>query len=272
MRWNGKTKICYYENELLDDFEESNSNIDPIRIDKDYKYEHNVLWNIAASIVYWIAKPLFFLYAKIKFDTKIKNKYRIKKYKKQRKDLVRKGIVGDPGYFVYGNHTQDILDVLLPTFVNLPSRVYVISNAKNVSMKGLKTLIPMLGSIPLPEDRDAVKNFLDTIERKIANGHVIAIYPEAHIWPFNTSIRNFDKASFRYPVKLNVPVFSETTTYVGDEKNVKVIVYIDGPFYPDRSLSPKEAQEKLRNEVYDAMQKRAKSSNVEVVKYLQKNV
>ena len=269
MRWNGKTKICYYENELLDDFEESN--IEPIAIDKDYVYDHNIFWNIVAEICYWIAKPIFFLYAKIKFSTKIKNKYRIKKYKKQRRELYNKGIVGYPGYFVYGNHTHDIMDVLLPTYVNLPSRAYVIANPANVSMKGLKALIPMLGGLPIPGDKTSTSNFLKAIEKRIENGHVIAVYPEAHIWPYNTKIRNFEAVSFRYPVKLNVPVFSETTTYVGDEKNVKIVVYVDGPFYPDKSLSPKEAQEKLRNEVYEAMQKRAKSSNVEVVKYLQKN-
>ena len=42
----------------------------------------------------------------------------------------------------------------------------------------------------------------------------------------------------------------------------------DGPFYPDSSLPPRERRKKLREEVYSTMCERAKSSNVEWIKYL----
>ena len=46
--------------------------------------------------------------------------------------------------------------------------------------------------------------------------------------------------------------------------------YVEGPFYPDQSLPFKEAQEKLRNDVYDTMCNLSKNSNVDVIKYIKK--
>lgn len=49
-----------------------------------------------------------------------------------------------------------------------------------------------------------------------------------------------------------------------------MISYIDGPFYPNKELKPKEAQEELRNKVYEKMLERSKNSNVEVIQYIKK--
>jgi hypothetical protein len=42
---------------------------------------------------------------------------------------------------------------------------------------------------------------------------------------------------------------------------------VDGPFYADKSLSPKEQRRQLRDMVYNAMVERAKCSNVEFIEY-----
>ena len=138
-------------------------------------------------------------------------------------------------------------------------------------MKGLKTIVEMLGAIPIPSNKQAMKNFLETIEKRIKKGHSITIYPEAHIWPYYTKIRPFKSVSFKYPVKLQKPSFCMTNTYqsYGKNKNkVKIVSYIDGPFFPDQGLSLKEQQEDLRNKIYDAMVERSQNSNIEVIKYV----
>lgn len=50
-------------------------------------------------------------------------------------------------------------------------------------------------------------------------------------------------------------------------KTPRVISYIDGPFYPDDSLSEKEAAQKLRNEIFKTMTDRAKDSDYEYIRY-----
>lgn len=45
-------------------------------------------------------------------------------------------------------------------------------------------------------------------------------------------------------------------------------LYVDGPFFPDASLSPGAARDKLRDEVYAAMTARAEKSECDLVTYV----
>ena len=293
-------RINYYNDELNDDFAEDKDKINPIKIDENYKYIHkNLLWNITAIILYRIIFSIpVYIHTKIKYKFEIVNKEALKKEKKN-------------GYFIYGNHTNEFIDPFFPTFITFPKRVYVIANADNVSIPGLKTAIRMLGALPVPDNIKASKNFFKAIKYYINKNRVIAIYPEAHVWPFYTKIRNYKSVSFKYPIELDKPVYSFTTTYQQFENNkrkkdntgkkdnkydtiktnnkndeviknavgtkealkkdkIKIVTYVDGPFYPDKTLNKKEAQEKLRNEVYEAMNNRSKNNNIEIIKYVKR--
>ena len=171
---------------------------------------------------------------------------------------------------MYANHTQAFEDTFIPSLANYPKRNFLIVNPENISLKGTGWIVEMLGAIPVPSTVEATRGFLKEIEKRINQNHSITIYPEAHIWPFYTGIRNFKSVSFKYPVKLDKPVYSITNTYQKyGRKNdkIKIVSYVDGPFCPDKSLKIKEATEKLRNEVYEQMKERSKNSNIEYIKY-----
>ena len=51
---------------------------------------------------------------------------------------------------------------------------------------------------------------------------------------------------------------------------VKIVTYIDGPFFWDNSLSKKDQKADLRNKVYNTMVERSKNSNFEYIKYVKK--
>lgn len=253
-----KNKVYYYSDELNDDF--LKGKIKEIKIDGNYKYIHkNVLWNILSFIVYRvIAMPIAYIYSKLVFGLEIKNKEVLKKCK-------------DTGYFIYANHTQEVLDPLLPTLENFPRKCYVVAHPDNIAMPILGPLNRLMGGFVLPSDIKAAKNFLNAMEEYINKKSVIAIYPEAHVWPYYTKIRNFVSTSFKYPIKLDKPVFCATTTYKKRKiGKPKIIVYIDGPFYPDKNLSVKECQEDLRNKVYNKMCDRVKNTDIEYYKYIKK--
>lgn len=250
-------KVIYYKDELNEEF--SKVKITPKKIDENYKYIHkNVIWNACAFLLQnIISVPIKYLYAKIKFKIKYIGKEKLKKYKKK-------------GYFIYGNHTQSFADTFLISNAVYPKINYLIVNPENVSMKFLGNIVQMLGAIPIPDNKEAMKNFLETIEKRIKSGKSITIFPEAHIWPYYTKIRPFKSVSFKYPVKLKTPSFCMTNTYKSygkDNKKVKIVSYIDGPFFPDKDLTPKEQQENLRNKIYNCMVERSKNSNIEVIKY-----
>ena len=100
----------------------------------------------------------------------------------------------------------------------------------------------------------------------------VLIYPEAHVWPYYTKIRPFDATSMHFPVQLNAPSFVMTKTYHKRRfgKRPRAVVYIDGPFYPDQTLSRKEAQNKLHDEIQKTLIDRAKLSDYEYCQYIKK--
>ncbi len=255
-----KEKVIYYEDELNDEF--STAKIKPRIIDENYQYIHkNPLWNsISYLLQNVISMPIKVLYAKIKFRIKYVGKEKLKQCKSS-------------GYFMYVNHTQPFADTFIPSLANYPKRNFFIVNPENVSMKGLKTIVEMLGAIPIPGNKTAMKHFMNTIEKRIENKCSITIYPEAHIWPYYTKIRPFKEVSFKYPVELNIPTFCITNTYqtYGNRKDkIKIVSYIDGPFKADENLTKKEQQKNLRNEIYQCMVERSKNNNIEYIKYVKK--
>ncbi len=249
-------KTIIYKDELNDEF--ADDQIEPIKIDKNYKYlDKSLYYKITAF--YWyriVALPLAILYMKIKFRQKVIGKKKLKKCKE--------------GAFLFGNHTHNMADAVVPTLISLWKTVYVIVHPNNVSIKYMKKITPKLGAIPLPDDFDATKNFQNCLKQRFNEKQFITIYPEAHIWPYYTFIRPFTDASFRYPVLMNGTTFCFTNTYQKRKfsKHPKMVTYIDGPFFPDTTIPKKEAQLKMRDEIYNTMVERSKMSNVEYIKYI----
>ncbi len=252
-----KPKVVLYK-ELSDDF--VGNDIKPVSIEGSYVYEpNNVLWKTCAWLLYrLIALPIGFLYSKLKFRYKVVNASSLKVYK-------------DQGYFLYINHTQTFADVTWPTLITFPKKAFIVASPNNVSLPILGDVTKMIGAIPIPSDFKSGKNFVKTINNKIKNKNVIAIYPEAHVWNYYTSIRPFGAATFKYPVETNAPVFSITITYQkdGKKKTPRIVAYVDGPFIIDKeNMSLAEKKKILRDIVYEKMLERSKNSNVEVIKYI----
>ena len=252
-------KVIYYTDELNEEFSEAQ--ITPRVIDKDFPYFHNRIWDICSLAIQNIfSMPIKILYQKLKFHLRYVGKEKLKECK-------------NGGYFIYGNHTQPFADTFIPSVANYPHRNFFIVNPENVSMPGLHVLVEMLGAIPIPCDMGGMKHFVKSVEDKIRRGYSVTIYPEAHIWPYYTGIRPFKSVSFQYPVKLDCPVYALTNTYherKGRKGKVDIVTYIDGPFYPDVSLKPKERQQDLRNRVYQCMVERSRESDFEVIRYVKK--
>ena len=249
-------KVIYYSDEMNDEL--SSAQITPKHIGDDYVYIHRSIFKRFTHFFWYriVATPIAFLYLKIKFRHKIVNRKILKGYKKT-------------GYFLFGNHTQDIGDALIPTMLIFPKNAYAIVHPNNVSMPYLGRVTPSMGALPLPDTRMAAKNFMDAVKTRIEEGKCVNIYPEAHIWPYYTKIRPFTDLSFRYPARMMTPVFCFTNTYQKTRlvHRPKIVTYIDGPFFPDKNLNMNDRSKKLRDEVYSAMCERAELSDCEYIEY-----
>ena len=241
-------KIIYYDDTKNDDF--ANNGFEAKTVPPDFPFAiHNPVWAVLEFILYrLIATPLVWLIGKVGFGLKIKDRKNLRSLK-------------DTGYFLYGNHTQSMMDAYTPSLLAFPKHIHIITGPEAVSVPVLRNAVQILGGIPLPGTVSGYRSFLNALHLRIKQNRGIAIYPEAHIWPWYTGIRPFSDGSFTYPVRENVPVIAYVTTYRKRKifKNLWpcITVRISKPFYPDTTLSPHEAKKKLRDQVYEFMCKTA---------------
>lgn len=256
-------RIVYYKDALNDDF--AGTSISQKKVDDNFVYVHeNKFWRSIATIFYFgIAFPILFFLVKIKRHVHVKNRKVLKKVKKQ-------------GYFLYGNHTN-IFDAFIPhTQVSRFKKTYIIANPDAVSIKGVKNLVMMLGTLPTPSSAQSVKNFNAAIEKRISQKRVIVIYPEAHIWPFFTGLRAFSDISFQYPAKLNAPAIAMVTTYrkpkfkINKKRRPYIDITLSEPIYPNPELSLRDNMKYMHDQVYNFMKQTIEnSSSPEYINYVQ---
>ena len=251
-------KIRYYSDLVNDDF--AGTNINQIPIDDNFKYENkNIFFKLGSFILYRIiARPILYLFIKIHWLHSFKNKKVLKQCKNK-------------GYFIYGNHTLTASDAYIPNIMHAKKRNYIIVNPDATSIKGIRTIVMMMGAIPLPNTAKSAIKFKDMVKSVIDHKNTITIYPEAHIWPFYTDIRPFNELFLTYQVELNAPGYAFVNVSVKRKikfiKRPKIRTYIVGPFYPDEELSFRERKIKLRDQIYTEMKKIVDKTPIYKYKY-----
>lgn len=221
------------------------------------------VWKTASFILYYlIARPLVCLFLKIVFHQRTVMSADAKK-------------AGLSGAYIYANHTNALLDAFAPNILRGFGRSYIIAGPDVMSIPGLNNIVEMLGVIPLGSTLRQKKEMLGCVRARIGAGASVAIYPEAHIWPYYTGIRPFTPDAFVYPASDGAPVFAMTNCYqrraVGGFPSVTT--YLDGPFYADMALPRVRRREELRTRCHDAMTLRAgEHSTYEYVRYVKRPV
>lgn len=247
----------YYYNSFEDDVIESKDQ--NYQLKDNYKWlHHNIFYKILSYIIYYLVLVFSLIYAKLFLHVKIKNKNILKKEK---------------GYFLYSNHTQMLGDVFNPFLICFPHHPYIICSPSNLGIPFLGKILPIAGALPIPNNIHDMIKFKEAINFHITKGNPIIIYPESHLWPYATFIRDFPETSLHYPVDNNQKVYVATTTYTKSKlsKKPKIIIYIDGPFKCDGNLTKKENINKLHDEVFKTMKKRSKLNNYAYITYKKKD-
>lgn len=246
----------YYKSEKDDFFSQTKKPLPDI--DENYKYKEGFVQKILSFICHRIiAPPIAFFYIKLVLREKYIGKEKLKPYKKK-------------PYLIYLNHTQPIADAVSPNILIFPKKLYIIVNKENLALPVIGKATARLGALPLPDNLKAARNFSEAIAERLKSGASIAIYPEAHVWPYYTGIREFGAETLEPAIKNSSPVFTFTRVYKKkkDGKKPRHIIYVDGPFFPDSELTKREAREKLRLEITNAMRERASLSDCEYIKYI----
>ncbi len=239
-------RVFYYTDPLRDDFAGTNIRTKPLPASYCYLPRSRIRRAVAFFLHHFVATPVCFLFLKLYYGQKIVGREKLRPYRKT-------------GYFLYGNHTRAAGDAFTPSMAAFPKKPYILVNRDAVSIPFLRRIVEDLGAMPVPDSLEAHKKFLAAIRTRAARGDVIVVYPEAHIWPLCTEIRPFSAASFAYPAETDKPVFTFTVTYRKRKPfgGVKATVYLDGPFFPDKTLPKPQQKHDLRDRAFAAMEARS---------------
>jgi len=191
-------RVVAVHDEREDDFGVASKKVTPVTVDEHYPYiRRNLVWRVAAGLLYWVVLPLPALALMWWYGIRLRYRGTIR-------------WLG--GCYMYANHTNWV-DVILPYLLSWPRRAYIVSGPTAVSVPVVRHIVPMLGAVPLsttPAGKQMFRDFLADVTRK---GHPVAIYPEAHEWPYYNGIRDFPAYSFTYPVRTATPVVGYVVTY-----------------------------------------------------------
>lgn len=261
-------RIFYYESEKDD----------PIRLVKQGNKKQAKRVELPENYVYIHRNPFVILYEKtLYFGFKCFARYYAKFYlhmKVEGRDKLKKA--KGKGYVIYANHTNAFHDAFSPALV-ADRHIYTIAIPANLYVPGVGKFLPHLGIVPLGSTPEQKEKFHATIDERLRKKNCLVIYPEAHLWPYATKIREFPQGdrSFIYPVRNNLPIFTMTTTYhkskIKGQLRPDMTVYVDGPFYPNPKMNDDENRAMLAKKAYDSMVKYSKNNSYEYFQYRKKS-
>lgn len=250
----------YYSDPLNDDFEKTNLKRNPLP--GNYVYlKHGFFQKVNDFIWYYcICKPILAIIMRLS-GFKYRNRSKVKKLIKE-------------GCYFYGNHTS-YFDVFAIQVTYPRTKSYIIGYTDALGLPAIiRFILRHVGYLPLPTALKDYKKFNDALhEISCVRKENIIIFPEAHIWPFYTKIRNFSSVSFSYPAKYNKPVVPVVTCYRKSRlsKKAKATIFYLDPIYPKPELNEKENKQYLHDECLKAMKKCVEeNSTYEYVHYVYK--
>jgi 1-acyl-sn-glycerol-3-phosphate acyltransferase len=221
------------------------------RLPDDYVWYHgnSLLHRIAFQILFFIFAVIGWVYVKIVLHARIVGKSKLRPWRGK-------------SYFVYANHTQPFGDIALTVLLNWPHRTSAVVATANIGIPVIGSILHHFDFLAVPHtDRERVE-YKKAMTQLVHGGVAFQIYPEAHVWPYDTTIRPYTNTSMRYPVRFHTPSFSATLTYQrrahGDKP--KATLYVDGPFYPRVTGSEEEEKQDLYEQIRRTMTSRSQLS------------
>lgn len=253
-----KTKEIHWSDEKNQDFNEIGLKRKGIPEGFKYKHTSKVYWFFSHFLYYGLAKWIIGIFC-ISHGIRTENKKAIKKLKGE-------------GAFIYANHVAISDCFKYPIYIG--KRVDAIGYSDALSMPVAGKLAVMLGLIPLPlkEDRDSFHKMTDSINYLVKEKkHYVLIFPEAHIWPYYTEIRNWPNNSLIYPAMMMAPIIPAVTIWKKRKfrKVPRQVIVFGEPIYPKEGESITFNKDYLHQECIAQMRSIAHShEQQQYIKYI----
>jgi 1-acyl-sn-glycerol-3-phosphate acyltransferase len=231
------------------------------QLPEEYCWIHSSpVYSAGSFVLYRLFYGFAFFYLHLRHHLRIENRQVFKQVK-------------DQGFFLYINHTQAIADPFLASQILKKRRGYIICRKDNLAIPILGRLLPSLGALPIPDNRNQMSSFRKAISARIKQKQAVVIFPEGHVWNYANFLRPFSLSSFGFPIENNAPSFCASVTYDAPKRKGArpgMRVFVDGPFYPDSTLSKPAARKKLQEQIEKAMRCRIEGRSYEYIHYVYK--
>lgn len=222
-----------------------------VEVDENYPFFQKSFFFKLQRAVYWLGiNGIVFWLCRFTHGLKIYGKENLKKHKKELKN----------GAITISNHVF-MWDYLCVLKAIRPHLAYFPAWKENLN-GGFGSWIRMSGGIPIPTGNiRAMINFKKALDEVLESGKWLHFYPEGSMWIYYPDIRPLKKGVFQLAVKHNKPIIPITLSFRPRKgiyklmgKKPLVDLHIGEPLYPDTSLSPREATEKMQRNAYHIMQ------------------
>lgn len=215
-------------------------------ITDDFDYVNdNFLFNIFSNLLYIVAYPLLIIINKFFFRFKIEGKENLE-------DV-------DTGKVTVSNHVHP-MDCTMVGLANAPQKTFFTSLETNFKIPVVRKIIKLLNAIPIPQNIQYTRDFMNSIDELLKDNKTIHFYPEGSLWPYHDKIRHFKNGAFDFAVRNNVPVVPMVFKFNKSKKinnliktRTTITLVIQKPIYPNKLLAKKDAIIDLKERVYNSM-------------------
>lgn len=215
-------------------------------ITDDFDYVNdNFLFNMFSNLLYIVAYPLLIIINKFFFGFKIEGRENLE-------DI-------DTGKVTISNHVHP-MDCTMVGLANAPQKTFFTSLETNFKIPVVRKIIKLLNAIPIPQNIQYTRDFLNSIDKLLKDNKTIHFYPEGSLWPYHNKIRHFKNGAFDFAVRNNVPVVPMVFKFNKAKKinnliktRTTITLVIQKPIYPNKLLAKKDAIIDLKERVYNSM-------------------
>lgn len=182
-------------------------------------------------------------------------KYKMKTYGAENLKTLKKQ--GKKSFVITCNHVHMFDDVSIGSNLFCWRKIYFTTLDRNIRRRFVGFFLRSLGGIPIPSSSiSGMKKFNEDISFLLKKGKPVLYNPEASLWPYYREIRPFKRGAFVTAVNNDVPVLPIVVTFKRKKKRngkykYKLYFTICPHIEADKSLSVKQATEKLMNQTYE---------------------
>lgn len=191
---------------------------------KKNEYYRGILFNLFSSLFKMgIAYPILLFWTHFVLGVKVYG---------------RKNLRGLKSALTVCNHVH-MLDSTLVNLAFFPRKVVFPTIPQNIKTLWPGKLVRVLGGFAIPESTMELKTFFDEMEFLLMKNHIVHIFPEGELKPYDTNLRDFKKGAFHLAAQARVPIVPMLITFEPPKGLIRLIrkkpvmrLHIGKPIYP----------------------------------------